>query len=293
MKSIHTLVEDIYNVASPDSSYPMERNILEHMLKNMSHAVCDTSALGAPRQYFIRPSGVGKGLRWHWFMNKYPDAGEVFDGRMMMLFLDGHIQEAKLLAYIKLAGHTVTHEQGKVELAGISGSCDCVIDGYLIDIKTASDYSFKKFEAGQIDLNNDPFGYIAQLSTYKQGLIAAGVEIKGQGWLVYNKNDSKTVLHLIPDTQLVDATQKIEQIREAHKSDIMPEELCPGAEPKAEPNGNLEMSFMCAYCPFKDKCWPDYQVYKYSNKNKLYVKVVKEPRVDNVTKEIRNAKSSV
>ena len=287
MKSIHTLVEDIYNVVRPGSSFPMEREILQETLRGVSHTLCDTTAAETQRAYSIRPSGIGKGLRWHYFMNKFPTMAEEFDGRMKLLFQAGHVHEAILLAYIKLSGHKVTHEQGKVTLAGISGSCDCVIDDYLIDIKTTSDYSYSKFADGKISLDNDPFGYIAQLSAYKQGLVDAGVKIKGQGWLAYNKNNSKMHLHLIPDSQLINATEKIEAIRDVHQSDVMPEELCPGATPKAEPNGNLEMSFMCAFCPFKEKCWPDYRVFKYSNKDKFYLKVEKEPRVQEITHEYR------
>jgi hypothetical protein len=249
--------------------------------------MCETTALEGGDGYRVRPSNVGRGVRWHYFMNKHPEMAESFDGRMKLLFQAGHVHEAILLAYIKLSGHKVTHEQETAHLNGVSGSCDCVIDDYLIDIKTTSDYSFKKFSEGEISLDNDPFGYIAQLSTYKQGLVEAGVEIKGQGWLAYNKNNSKMALHLIPDSDLINATKKIDDIRAAQSGEAMPDELCPGAEPTTEKNGNKLLSYSCEYCPFKDKCWPDYRVYRYSNKDKFYASVEKEPRVQEVTNEYR------
>lgn len=287
-KSIDTLVEDIYKVVSPDSHHPMSRDILESALKDISHTLCQTTAIEKGSSYYIRPSSIGKGLRWHYFMNKYPDQAEAFDGRMKLLFQSGHIYEAVILAYVKLAGYEVTHQQAIIDLNGVTGSCDCLINGYLIDVKTTSDYSFKKFSEGEISLDNDPFGYIAQLSTYKQGLVEAGVEVRGQGWLAYNKNNSNMVLHLIPDSELIDAPKKIEDIREAHKAKHMPEELCPGAEPVAEKNGNEQMGFTCGYCPFKEKCFPDFKVYRYSNKDKFYTHIEKEPRVQEVTNEYRN-----
>lgn len=288
MADIRTLVEDIYKVVEPNTHYPMTHEILSAALKGISHTMCETSALEGPSKYYIRPSGVGKGLRWHYFMNKYPALAEQFEGRMKLLFQAGHVHEAILLAYIKLSGHEVTHEQGRIDLDGIKGSCDCVIDGYLIDVKTTSDYSFKKFSEGEISLDNDPFGYIAQLSTYKAGLVEAGVEIRGQGWLAYNKNNSKMALHLIPDSDLIDPMEKIEAIRKTHKAKSRPTELCPGAEPvKEKTNDNMKMSFSCQYCPFKEKCWPEYRVFKYSNGPAYFTEVTKTPRVEEITNEYR------
>lgn len=283
MKDISTLVEDIYNVADPESHFDITREVLTPALKDISMALTRTLTADDGSSYYIRPSNVGRGLRWHYFMHKFPNSGEKFNGQRKLLFQAGHIQEAILLMYIKLAGHKVTHEQGKAEINGVSGSMDCVIDDYLIDVKTTSDYSFKKFKEGTIDLENDPFGYIAQLSTYKAGLLEQGVKIKGQGWLAYNKNNSELALHLIPDNQLIDANNKIDGIRAAQEGKDMPKELCPGSEPKVEANGNKQMAMTCEYCPFKDKCWPDFKVYRYSNKDRFYVDIVKEPRVEDVT----------
>lgn len=287
MKDIHTIVEDIYNVADPESHFDVTREVLTPTLKDISMALTRTLTTEDGSSYYIRPSNVGKGLRWHYFMHKYPQLGEKFDGQRKLLFQAGHIQEAILLMYAKLAGHEVTHEQARAEINGVYGSMDCMIDGYLIDVKTTSDYSFRKFKEGTISLDNDPFGYIAQLSTYKAGLLAEGVEVKGQGWLAYNKNNSQLALYLIPDEELIDASDKIDNIKHVQQQEEMPAELCPGAEPKVETSGNEQMPMICEYCPFKDKCWPDYEVYRYSNKDRYYTKIKKKPRVQRVTDEYR------
>lgn len=287
MKSIDTLVEDIYAVMHPDSHTHIYREELVHTLNDIGRALTQPLEKDEGRQYYVRPSNLGKGLRWHYFSKKFPQLSEKFDGKQIMLFQAGHVQEAILLMYARLAGHSVTHQQAKVSLGELSGSCDCVIDGYLIDVKTTSDYSYKKFEQGNISLDNDPFGYIAQLSTYKQGLVAAGEKIKGQGWLVYNKNNSKMCLHLIPDEELIDATAKHEAILKAYKAKKMPKELCKGAEPTEDTSGNKKMSFLCEYCPFKEKCWPDYRVFRYANKDTYFTEIKKQPRVQEVTGEYR------
>lgn len=287
MKNIHTLVDDIYNLMKPETETLYTREDVIPTLNDISKALTQPLKEEKGRNYYLRPSNVGKGLRWHWFSHKYPDISEGFEGKQILLFQAGHVQEAILLMYAKLAGHTVEMEQGKVALNSISGSCDCVIDGYLIDVKTTSDYSYKKFEEGTISLDNDPFGYIAQLSVYKEGLVESGMEIKGQGWLAYNKNNSKMCLHLIPDSQLLKASKRIDTIRDSYESDTMPEDLCEGAQPVIEKSGNEAMSMKCEWCPFKDKCWPDYKVYRYANKDKYFTKINKPLRVEEVTHEYR------
>ncbi len=41
-----------------------------------------------------------------------------------------------------MAGHEVTDEQKEVELEGLKGHIDCKINGRVVDIKTASGFSF-------------------------------------------------------------------------------------------------------------------------------------------------------
>ena len=44
---------------------------------------------------------------------------------------------------------------------------DSKIDGEVVDVKTASSYSFKKFEQGTLN-EDDPFGYVTQLTGYEE-----------------------------------------------------------------------------------------------------------------------------
>ena len=48
---------------------------------------------------------------------------------------------------------------------GIRGHRDAVIDGMTVDVKSCSPFAFKKFRDGELR-DNDPFGYISQLSSY-------------------------------------------------------------------------------------------------------------------------------
>jgi hypothetical protein len=40
---------------------------------------------------------------------------------------------------------------------------DCIIDGEVVDVKTASGYGFRKFKDGTLP-EEDTFGYMAQLT---------------------------------------------------------------------------------------------------------------------------------
>ena len=51
-----------------------------------------------------------------------------------------------LLFFVRLSGHKVEAEQKEVKVDGIVGHMDCVIDGEVVDVKTASGYAFKKFK---------------------------------------------------------------------------------------------------------------------------------------------------
>lgn len=286
-KSIHTLVEDVTNLWHPDTAAKFDKELMQQCLMDIGSSMQNLVNREDSRAYRLRPSCLGKGLRWHWYMAKGGVPMEKIDGQTAKRFNTGHISEAMLIAYIKLAGHTVEHEQLKVSVGDISGSLDCLIDGALIDIKTASSYGFKKFSDGTISPTNDPYGYIAQLSFYKLGLANQGIDINGQGWFAINKNDEALALHMIPDSELIDVERRIALIREQAEKDTPPEDICEGADPVEEKSGNMQMSSMCKFCPAKEKCWPEFKAFRYANGDKLYTKVTKQPRVEEVTHEYR------
>ena len=65
---------------------------------------------------------------------------------------------------------------------------DCVIDGEVVDIKTASGFAFKKFRDGTL-AEDDAFGYMAQLAGYEQ---AEGT--KNGGFLALNKESGELAM---------------------------------------------------------------------------------------------------
>ena len=93
-----------------------------------------------------------------------------------------------MLFFVKMAGHEVTSEQKTIEVEGIKGHMDCVIDGEVVDIKTTSGFAFKKFKEGTLT-NDDPFGYISQLAGYEH---SEGTS--NGGFLALNKETGELAL---------------------------------------------------------------------------------------------------
>ena len=92
----------------------------------------------------MRLSAVGREDRKLWYEYQgYDRPNLTTSNRMRCGF--GHVLEALILLLVREAGHTVEDCQKKVTVNGVDGHIDCVIDGELVDVKSASPYGFKKF----------------------------------------------------------------------------------------------------------------------------------------------------
>ena len=49
-------------------------------------------------------------------------------------------------------------QEKEVEVDGVRGHIDCLIDGWLVDVKSCSQGAFPKFKDGDV-FTNDPFAY--------------------------------------------------------------------------------------------------------------------------------------
>jgi hypothetical protein len=111
---------------------------------------------------------LGKKDRQIWYDANMPEAQRKLPGKMEFKFLYGDVLEVLMLFLAKEAGHEVTHEQHEVDVDGVKGHMDAVIDGIPVDCKSASSYSFQKFLNGPFF--DDPFGYVKQLSGYAHAI---------------------------------------------------------------------------------------------------------------------------
>ena len=243
-KSINTVIPDVYEVMK-SKDYSGDLSTIAMQAGREVEEAIKNAFEPYENKNNLRMSSIGRCERAQWYAVKGYTPEEI-EGSVYLTFLQGHILEAVLVALIKLAGHDVQDQQKKHTVEGINGSQDCTIDGELVDIKTASAWSWdNKFAENGI--KDDAFGYIKQLSGYGK------TDDRKEGYfLAFNKNKStlklcKQQLEEDIDTYIVDLKDKME-------SDTPPMRLANATTfSKAEAKEKLCMT--CAFCGFKEDCY--------------------------------------
>lgn len=215
-----------------------------------------------------------------WFHVNHYEEGEKLSPEVRFKFLYGDILEETVLYLAKEAGHTVEGEQDTLEIAGVKGHRDAVIDGVLVDVKSASSYSFQRFSQG-LDRANDKFGYISQLQLYLHGSRDDPIvtDKDRAAFLVIDKTLGKICLD-IHKKQDINWEQVVERKKALVASSTVPgrgyTDVADGA------SGNRKLDTSCSYCPFKHMCWPGLRTFIYSSGPAFLTRVVREPRVPEV-----------
>ena len=280
-KTIDTLVEDIYSLFTSGTKTVLKEEDLACFLKDISVAVV-SSLSGDQHEDKLRMSGIGKKDRKLWYeMNTPRDKREQLNGPTYIKFLYGNILEALLVLLTKASGHTVTDQQKELEIEGVKGHTDGCVDGVVIDFKSASSYGFKKFVDGSLT-NNDPFGYIAQISAYAkaQGKTEAA-------FIAIDKSGGDIAVAKVDAMDMINPTTRIKKIKEVVASAIPPER-CYAPVPDGK-SGNLGLDSSCGYCDFRFMCWSDsnggrgLRTFAYANGPKSFVHVEKLPQVEEIT----------
>lgn len=273
------MVEDILQLLDQGVEEPNEQ-LVEELGRSIAQTVA--ARLQEPRRErepSLRISNLGKGDRQIWYELKGKGDKEPLEPEARIKFLFGDIWESIMLYLAKEAGHEVTHEQATVEVNGVVGHNDAIIDGVVVDVKTASKFSFQKFKSGKLR-EDDPFGYMEQLSGYSKahgGLDGAFLVVeKERGNLTLLKVDAEELANL-------NIEDRIDHLREVLASDEEPERCYEPVEHGK--SGNLALGVNCSYCPFKFHCWRDandgmgLRTFIYSDGPKRLVHVEKEPQV--------------
>lgn len=274
MKTIETLVEDIHRIFQLPHEFSEER--LERfgkvLAKSVARKINQTGGGGT-----LRMSSIGtKCNRKLWYSVNLPEIQEILPVEAQIKFLYGDILEVLLLFLAEEAGHSVVGCQDEVVLNGVVGHRDAVIDGVVVDVKSASSMSFQKFKKG-LTYAEDDFGYVDQL----QGYLHASQEDP----LVTDKSRAaflvidKTLGHICLDIHKK-SDQNYTKIIELKKQAVTGNK--PHRHYTDEPDGksgNRKLSTACSYCSFKKHCWGDLRTFLYSGGPRYLTEVVRVPDV--------------
>jgi len=297
MMKIDTLIDDIYSLL--DEGTPLTEEACESL---NSYGWAQSEILEqrlSPRgneDQRLRLSSIGKPcVRQLWYGLHASHHREPLMPHTRLKFLYGDLIETMLLELVRRSGHLVEGEQGSILVNDVGGHRDCVIDGMLVDVKSASPYSFKKFQGG-LQREDDAFGYLTQLGSYLLGSKDDPlVTYKNEAaFLVIDKVSGHIYLdrHTFTEEDFDNIKRNIEERKGAlskppNTSVGTPDPVPPRAfEPvdQNKPNlktgwvnGNKKLAVNCSYCDFKDHCWPELRTFLYSSGPVFLTHVEKEP----------------
>ena len=281
-KKIDTLVEDIYSLFTSEEKVNVSEDDLAVLAEEITRSVSFALTESRKKKKTLRLSLIGQPDRKIWYnLNKEDkEDGEGLKGNDYIKFLYGNILESLLVFLCKAAGHPVTDQQKELKIDGIVGHQDAKVDNVLVDFKSASSFSFKKFKEGAI-FTDDPFGYIAQLSAY-----AHANKVKEAGFIVIDKSSGEIAYCPVHHMEMINAEERINHLKKMVKSPILPDR-CYDDMPDGK-SGNRRLAVGCIFCEHKRECWSSanggkgLREFKYSNGSKFLTHVERTPDVEEV-----------
>lgn len=280
-KTIDTLVQDIYDVLEGNGGWNetvakfLADGVLERTMKQFQKQ--------EPRNW-LSPSMLGQPCnRKKWKQVNEPETAAPLDAQAIGTFLYGDILEYMVIALAMAAGHDVQGLQEPLDICGLPGSGDCIIDGMVVDVKSASSFGFQKFATNGVK-EDDPFGYISQLSSYLYAYQDDDrVTYKDKAaFLVVKKDRFKLVLDEYNLKEEVERKELEVDFNKALVEGPQPKERIP-AVPDGK-SGNMKLPLSCSYCQFKNTdCWENIRRFAYAGQVRELVLVKNLPRVPEIT----------
>jgi hypothetical protein len=280
MKNIHTLIPDIYELLKTKGWY--DGTIRASFEAEISSRLA--SSFNQPQeQGKLRLSQLGPRCpRAFWYSIHEPGVAEPLPPWATFKYSYGHIIEALVIALAKAAGHEVTGEQDALTLDGVVGHRDCVIDGCIVDIKSASSIGFKKIRDGQLAVVDD-FGYLDQLDGY----IGASdldplVVVKNKGYILAV---DKTLGHFALYEHKYREENIKRRITECKRiAELSNPPACECRSRQSGSSGNMELDVKASYNPYKWSCNPSLRCFLYADGPRYLTKVIRKPDVKEIDK---------
>tara|TARA_R110000796_G_scaffold58110_2_gene134346 strand:- start:80 stop:961 length:882 start_codon:yes stop_codon:yes gene_type:complete len=281
VKTNDTLVHDIEQTILGHNGW--NKSVGEFMSKNIAEmAEQRFSKPQEPRAYLSLSSLGTPCERKLWYKVNKPLESEPLGPDTLFKFFYGDMIEELVLSIAAVSGHSVTGMQDRMNVHGIKGHRDAVINGMTIDVKSASPYAFKKFRDGNLR-NDDPFGYISQLSSYVYAAVDDPLVTNKThgGFLVVCKVSGAVCLDVYDFSEEFDEKENtVNHLKAMASSDEPPERAFePVPQSKTSTNGNMKLASACGFCDFKKLCYPKLRKFIYSDKPLYLTKVKKLPNV--------------
>ncbi len=278
--NIYSLVTDIYDTVNRRASWA-STEVTDAFSRDLATTLANQET--THQRASLRLSQMGPKCPRHlWYSIHHPELAEPLPPQAIIKYTYGHILEHMLIMYAKASGHHVCGEQDELEVDGIRGHRDCVIDGNIVDVKSCSSMAFRKFKEKTLHLD-DSFGYLDQLDGYLVG--------SHEDPLVTNK-DSAFILAI--DKTLGHVCLYEHYLREANirrriidYKEIVALSDPPRCECSSIPDGksgNYRLDTKASYSPFKYSCVPHLRTFLYASGPVYLTKVVRKPDVMEVDK---------
>lgn len=282
-KSILDLPKDIYDTI--DKGIEISEDTAKELGESLASAVLQ--GIGKKEQEAqrntLRMSNFGTPCeRKLWYTVNEPDKAEPLGGKAKFKFAYGHLLEALVAFLAKVAGHKVEGAQERMELNGVVGHRDAVVDGVLVDFKSASSYGIKKFKEHSLE-GDDPFGYLDQLNLYLEASRDDPlVTVKGEAAFI---GIGKEMGDIVVDKYRKDTSRDWDKLIE-NKKKMLEQPEPPRRRYMPEPDGhsgNMKLPTPCSYCQFKEHCHPGLRTFLYSNGPRFLTTVRRVPDVPEKT----------
>lgn len=275
LKDISTLIPDIYSLL--DDPKDIEKESIAELTHVLTKVIQSSLFEERTGTYLRLSNWSAPCKRQLWYKIHFPEEMEKLPAKAKLMFLIGHVCEAVLLFLAKEAGHEVKGQQDRLEVAGVEGHRDGIIDGRVVDAKSASPYSFEKFRGHRLE-QEDAFGYVGQLRSYVKSSgadVAPGERNRGS-FLAIQKVTGELALdtYEFNDGNLEEEILNVKHILERPD----PPERAFQPEPMGA-KGNLKLPTACSYCAAKLLCHPGVRGFAYSNGPVYLTRVVETPKV--------------
>ena len=130
MKNINTLVDDLYSVIKGEGGWT--KAISFNMSDSISEAANNRFSKPQEPRGYLSLSSIGTPCkRKLWYKVNKSGEGEGLEANTLLKFFYGDIIEELILSMVEAADHNVQGQQDRLDVHGIKGHRDAVIDGMI------------------------------------------------------------------------------------------------------------------------------------------------------------------